>query len=163
MAEGSRGVELSKVTPIYKLRFYEEAACKDVPTPAFFDQTNPNDIYAKAALEICSTCKVQAECLIVVNPRESLFDGICAGKVWANGKVVGDINGRAIDAWSDIDTDAVNMFLDNDLHWKKLSIRERKYAAIFMRKNGHNIHQIMMKTRLSNQTLLTLFEKEGIN
>lgn len=156
-------MELAKVTPMYKLRFYEEAACKDVPTPAFFDQTNPNDIYAKAALEICSTCKVQAECLIVVNPRESLFDGICGGKVWSNGVIVGDKNGRSIDVWSDVDTDAVTMFLDNELHWKKLSTKERKYAAILMRKNGQNIHQIMMKTRLDNRLLQNLFEKEGIN
>ena len=156
-------MELAKVTPIYKLRFYEEAACKDVPTPAFFDQTNPNDIYAKAALEICSTCKVQAECLIVVNPRESLFDGICGGKVWSNGVIVGDKNGRSIDVWNDVDELAVDLFVAGEIHWKKLSTKERRFAAIKMRKNGESTQKIMDRTRISGGHLKKLFEKEGIN
>jgi hypothetical protein len=156
-------MELSKVTPMYKLRFYEEAACKDVSTPAFFDQTNPNDIYAKAALEICSTCTVQLECVIVVNPRESLFDGVCGGKVWSNGKIVGDKNGRAIDTWNDIDEVAVDLLIAGQIHWKKLSVKERKYAAIKMRQNGVSISVIMDKCRISGNHLKTLFQKEGIN
>lgn len=35
-----------------------EAACKDKPTELFFEHTN-----LRAALEICSRCKVKDECL----------------------------------------------------------------------------------------------------
>lgn len=39
-------------------------------------------------LEACGRCQVQQWCFDVVDPRRSGFDGICAGRVWSNGRPV---------------------------------------------------------------------------
>lgn len=146
----------------YRDKFYAEAACRDVPTPSFFDQTNPNDIYAKAALEICSTCTVQLQCVIIMKPRESYFDGICGGKVWMNGQIVGDENGSLFDSWDGIDEVAVERLIKGDIPWSRVPIKERKFAAVKMRTQGMGVHVIMATVRMSGNQLKKLFEKEGI-
>ena len=39
------------------------------------------------ALAHCALCPVREECLFVVKPQESFFDGVCAGVVWREGRV----------------------------------------------------------------------------
>ncbi len=66
-------------------KLYEKAICAGV-NPVPFDQIEFNGL-AEAALEMCSRCSVQMECLIVVNPHATFYDGIAAGKVFKNGIV----------------------------------------------------------------------------
>lgn len=68
-------------------RLYAEARC--LAKPAYlFDQTEHDNLYTDLALSICSMCTVQEDCLIVVNPADSLYDGIAGGIVFKNGKIV---------------------------------------------------------------------------
>ena len=39
-------------------------------------------------LKACARCKVQRECYEIVRPRNSSFDGICAGALYSNGRRV---------------------------------------------------------------------------
>lgn len=45
-------------------------------------------VEAELALEICSGCPVKALCFEVVRPVQSYFDGVCAGEVYVNGRLV---------------------------------------------------------------------------
>jgi len=63
-----------------------EANCIDKPA-RYFDETEYDSIIAEAALSICSECKVQEECLLVVNPSNSFYDGIVGGIIFKNGKI----------------------------------------------------------------------------
>lgn len=146
----------------YRDKFYSQAACRDVPTPAFFDQTNPNDIYAKAAIAICMGCPVQMECIVVMKPRESYFDGVCGGKVWSNGKIVGDENGSIHDPWDGIDKVAVERLIKGELTWSKATMKERKYAVLEARKQGLGISTIMKLVNMSATTVNKLLKEEGI-
>ena len=56
-----------------------------------FDAITVED--AKPALLICQTCKVWWECEDEVRPTE-FFDGVCAGAVWDNGRIVGLLRKR---------------------------------------------------------------------
>lgn len=162
MAKSGRRMEHSQITPAYKKRFYENAACRDVPTPAFFDQTNPNDIYAQAAIGICMGCPVQLECVVVMNPRESFFDGICAGKVWSNGQIVGDENGVIYDAWNGVDKVAVERLIKGEIPWSKVTMKERKFAVLEARKQGLGIQVIQKLVRMSGTSINKLLKEEGL-
>ena len=146
-----------------RTKFYTEAACLEVDNPAFFDGSNPNDIYTKAAIEVCQTCPVQTPCLIVVKPRESFFDGVCAGKVWQNGRIVGDEHGAVFDNWDGIDRVAVELLIKGEIIWTKVPMKERKFAAVEMRKKGLGVNIIMATTHMSGSAINKLFESEGIN
>jgi hypothetical protein len=146
----------------YRDKFYAEAACRDVPTPAFFDQTNPNDIYALAALDFCRVCTVKLQCVVVMKPRESYFDGICGGKVWSNGKIVGDENGSTEAKWDEIDKVAVERLIKGELHWSKVTMKERKYAVLEARKQGLGVNTIMNIVSMSATTVNKLLKAEGI-
>jgi hypothetical protein len=51
--------------------------------PALFDITEyPR---ALAALAVCGTCTIKVQCLAVVRPGPSWFDGVAGGIVWRNG------------------------------------------------------------------------------
>ncbi|MFF1507770.1 WhiB family transcriptional regulator [Streptomyces sp. NPDC058326] len=41
---------------------------------------------AAPALRACSACPVRRECESAVAPAESYFDGVCAGRLWRNGR-----------------------------------------------------------------------------
>jgi hypothetical protein len=142
-------------------KFYQEAACKDI-NPGFFDGTNPNDIYTKAGLNVCESCTVQLECVVIVKPRESYFDGVCGGKVWANGNIVGDRAGLIQDIWDGVDRVAVERLIKGEIIWTKVPMKERKFAAVEMRKNGFGVSVIMNTVHMSGAQLKKLFEKEGI-
>jgi WhiB family redox-sensing transcriptional regulator len=64
-------------------RDLENAACKGAD-PHLFDATEYPDV--SDALYYCLRCRVQQSCLEWVSPKKSLFDGVCAGQVWRNGK-----------------------------------------------------------------------------
>lgn len=61
----------------------EQAACKGA-NPQLFDFFEGNQI--DDALSYCDRCPVTEECWEYVSPRRSYFDGVCAGKVWRNGR-----------------------------------------------------------------------------
>ncbi|WP_426404079.1 WhiB family transcriptional regulator [Streptomyces sp. R-07] len=41
---------------------------------------------AAPALRACADCPVRSECEAAVAPAESYFDGVCAGRLWRNGR-----------------------------------------------------------------------------
>ncbi|MEV7673394.1 WhiB family transcriptional regulator [Streptomyces sp. NPDC000963] len=41
---------------------------------------------AAPALRACADCPVRRECEAAVAPAESYFDGVCAGRLWRNGR-----------------------------------------------------------------------------
>ncbi len=43
----------------------------------------------RTALALCADCPFTQECYDRVSPRESFFDGVCAGFVFRNGEVIG--------------------------------------------------------------------------
>jgi hypothetical protein len=145
-----------------RTRLYSEAACTEVDMPGFFDGTNPNDIYTKAALEICKICTVQVQCLIVVKPRESFFDGVCAGKVWQNGKIIGDEDGALEEETEFVDLVAVDRLIKCELPWSKVKMIDRKYAVIKMRKQGLGISVIMKIVNMNGTQIKKLLSKEGL-
>jgi len=151
----------SVINPSIRDKFYAEAACKDI-NPGFFDGTNPNDIYTKAGLNVCESCTVQLECVVIVKPRESYFDGVCGGKVWVNGQIVGDKIGLVRDIWDGVDRVAVERLIKGEIIWTKVPMKERKFAAVEMRKQGLGVSIIMATVHMSGNQLKKLFDKEGI-
>ncbi|GAA1221532.1 hypothetical protein GCM10009665_09680 [Kitasatospora nipponensis] len=61
------------------------AACAGLPARTVFatrlQQAGP-------ALGRCARCPVDRECLAVVEPAHSWFDGVCGGSLWRNGRAV---------------------------------------------------------------------------
>jgi len=152
---------ISVINPSLRDKFYAEAACKDI-NPGFFDGTNPNDIYTKAGLNVCESCTVQLECVVIVKPRESYFDGVCGGKVWANGQIVGDKIGLIRDIWDGVDRVAVERLIKGEIIWTKVPMKERKFAAVEMRKQGLGVNIIMATVHMSGAQIKKLFDMEGI-
>lgn len=70
-------------TVIFRLN--AQAKCADAP-PHLFDVSRLED--AEPALEYCRGCPVIAECLDVVNPQVSGYDGVAGGMVWSRGSRV---------------------------------------------------------------------------
>ncbi len=68
-------------------RLYADAACLGKP-PILFDQTEFDSLYTELALQICAKCKVQEDCLLIVNPTNTYFDGIAGGIIFKNGEIV---------------------------------------------------------------------------
>lgn len=71
---------------IMSRRLYNEAACLDAD-PQLFDATIPTTKNAELALGYCKTCPVVAECLTVLKPDRSQYDGIAGNLVWRNGTI----------------------------------------------------------------------------
>lgn len=78
--------QLNEIQSRARKKLDREANCKDKPA-RYFDETDYDSIIAEAALSICSECKVQEECLLVVNPSNSFFDGIAGGIIFKNGQI----------------------------------------------------------------------------
>lgn len=68
-------------------RLYAEARCNGKES-YLFDQTEHGNLITDLALGICAMCTVQEDCLLIVNPADSLYDGIAGGIVFKNGKIV---------------------------------------------------------------------------
>lgn len=67
------------------MRIYREAACLTAD-PRLFEANSGER--AADALSYCERCPVVKECDELVRPRRSYFDGVAAGKVWRDGRVV---------------------------------------------------------------------------
>lgn len=65
--------------------FIHDAPCRSAD-PWLFDQHQID--LAQPALAYCSRCKYHTECDALVQPRQNHYDGIVAGKVWRNGRVL---------------------------------------------------------------------------
>ncbi|MEU9603019.1 WhiB family transcriptional regulator [Streptomyces sp. NPDC048057] len=59
------------------------AACVGLPPSVVFARRAQQ---AAPALRACARCPVQRECEATVAPAESWFDGVCAGRLWRNGR-----------------------------------------------------------------------------
>jgi hypothetical protein len=59
------------------------AACRDLPPSVVFARRAQQ---AAPALRACARCPVRRECEEAVAPAESWFDGVCAGRLWRNGR-----------------------------------------------------------------------------
>lgn len=59
-----------------------DAACLG-HDPRLFDATAYPQ--AHAAIAVCAMCRIHDECLAVVRPGPSWFDGVAGGIVWRNG------------------------------------------------------------------------------
>ncbi|MEV4330343.1 WhiB family transcriptional regulator [Streptomyces sp. NPDC049597] len=61
------------------------AACAGLSPAVVFARRVPQ---AAPALRACEVCPVRRECAQTVAPAESYFDGVCAGRLWRNGRPV---------------------------------------------------------------------------
>ncbi|MFF9195458.1 WhiB family transcriptional regulator [Streptomyces sp. NPDC014779] len=81
---GARNVEIlvhqSDPTP-----WQAAAACAGLSPSVVFSRRGKE---AAPALRACAVCPVSRECEAAVAPAESWFDGVCAGRLWRNGRPV---------------------------------------------------------------------------
>lgn len=52
------------------------------------DETAVRLVVFSSRLALCLECPYRAECIDLVQPQQSRFDGICGGRLWINGNVV---------------------------------------------------------------------------
>lgn len=69
--------------------FVSKAPCRDAD-PWLFDQFNLD--LAQPALNYCSQCIFWEECDSLVQPKPSFYDGVVAGKVWRNGRILAKLD-----------------------------------------------------------------------
>lgn len=69
--------------------FISKAPCKDAD-PWMFEQYNLD--LAQSALGYCSRCYFWSECESLVKPKSNFFDGVAAGKVWRNGRILAKLD-----------------------------------------------------------------------
>jgi len=69
--------------------FTSEAPCREAD-PWLFDQFNLD--LAQPALNYCSRCIFWEECESLVQPKPSFYDGVVAGKVWRNGRILAKLD-----------------------------------------------------------------------
>ena len=69
--------------------FVDEAPCRN-SDPWLFDQHQID--LAMPALQICKGCPFWQNCNSLVEPKSNFFDGVCAGKVWRNGRVLAKLD-----------------------------------------------------------------------
>jgi WhiB family redox-sensing transcriptional regulator len=65
------------------LSWQAAAACRGLPAAAVFARRAAD---AEPALRACAVCTVRRECEETVAPAASWFDGVCAGRLWRNGR-----------------------------------------------------------------------------
>ena len=69
--------------------FITKAPCRNAD-PWLFDQTNLD--LAQPALSHCSRCIFWQECESLIQPKANFFDGVAAGKVWRNGRILAKLD-----------------------------------------------------------------------
>ncbi len=69
--------------------FTSKAPCREAD-PWLFDQFNLD--LAQPALNYCSRCIFWEECESLVQAKPSFFDGVVAGKIWRNGRVLAKLD-----------------------------------------------------------------------
>ncbi len=68
-----------------ELDWRRSAACAELPQHHVFTRS-PSE--AALTLRACNKCPIRLECEAVVDPAHTWFDGVCAGRLWRNGRVV---------------------------------------------------------------------------
>ncbi|QDY78511.1 WhiB family transcriptional regulator [Streptomyces qinzhouensis] len=71
--------------PFASPRWRTAAACAGLPPQIIFAR---REVEARPALEACRHCPVARRCEESVAPAESYFDGVSAGRLWRNGRLV---------------------------------------------------------------------------
>jgi len=137
---------------------YSQAVCTDSEA-IYFDQIEHNEM-AKEALDHCAVCPVKTQCIMVVKPRESFFDGICGGIIWKNGQQVGARKVTIVKP-DIIDEMAIYRLIAGDIHWKEVGIKERREAAWIMYQRGYTWAVLMEKTHLSGKSIKKVFARKG--
>lgn len=56
--------------------------------PLLFETTD-EQLAAQTISAYCNRCAFRAECIEHVDPRPLGFDGVCGGRLWRNGRVIG--------------------------------------------------------------------------
>ena len=69
--------------------FVSKAPCRDAD-PWLFDQFNLDLV--QPALNYCSRCIFWQECDSLVQPKTNFYDGVVAGKVWRNGRILAKLD-----------------------------------------------------------------------
>ena len=69
--------------------FTSKAPCREAD-PWLFDQFNLDLV--QPALNYCSRCIFWTECESLVQPKPSFYDGVVAGKVWRNGRILAKLD-----------------------------------------------------------------------
>jgi WhiB family redox-sensing transcriptional regulator len=69
--------------------FTSKAPCRDAD-PWLFDQYNLDLV--QPALNYCSRCIFWQECDSLVKPKVNFYDGVVAGKVWRNGRILAKLD-----------------------------------------------------------------------
>ena len=69
--------------------FTSKAPCREAD-PWLFDQFNLDLV--QPALNYCSRCIFWEECESLVQPKPNFYDGVVAGKVWRNGRVLAKLD-----------------------------------------------------------------------
>ena len=69
--------------------FASKAPCREAD-PWLFDQLNLDLV--QPALNYCSRCIFWTECESLVQPKPSFYDGVVAGKVWRNGRILAKLD-----------------------------------------------------------------------
>ena len=69
--------------------FTSKAPCREAD-PWLFDQFNLD--LAQPALNYCSRCVFWEECDSLVQPKPNFYDGVVAGKVWRNGRILAKLD-----------------------------------------------------------------------
>ncbi|MFI5808111.1 WhiB family transcriptional regulator [Streptomyces sp. NPDC051561] len=65
--------------------WWRAAACSGLPPEVVFARRERE---AAPALRACARCPVARHCEETVAPADSWFDGVCAGRLWRNGRAV---------------------------------------------------------------------------
>ena len=73
--------------------FTSKAPCREAD-PWLFDQFNLD--LAQPALNYCSRCIFWQECESLVQPKPNFYDGVVAGKVWRNGKILAKLDATSL-------------------------------------------------------------------
>lgn len=68
----------------------------DLP-PHILERTPRSKVVAamQPTLKLCAECPFTRECVERVAPTESFYDGVCGGKVYRNGQVIGGLTKAA--------------------------------------------------------------------
>ncbi|MFG2206546.1 hypothetical protein [Streptomyces sp. NPDC048638] len=67
------------------LNWRTRARCAGLPADSVFSRCLDE---ARPVLRACNTCPVVERCLRTVDPANTWFDGVCAGRLWSNGREV---------------------------------------------------------------------------
>jgi hypothetical protein len=137
---------------------YSQAVCVDA-NPMYFDQIEHNKL-AKEALNYCAVCPVRKQCLMVVKPRESYFDGICGGVIWRNGQRVGAKTVTIVEP-DVLDEMAIERLIRGDIDWKEVGIKERREAAWIMYQRGYSYSVLVERTHLFGKSIKKVFARKG--